>query len=403
MNSPTDTRYLGNTGGLDPLVPLPAIIEPAHYEREVERIFRRSWLLVGNTYDLPLPGSYLVLDMPTFNTSLLISRGHDNQIRAFHNICIHRGNKLVRSGSGTRKAHSCGFHGWTYSAEGKLIGVTDRPMFGDMELEKMGLPEVHCATWHTHIFVNFAAQPSETLTEWLEVMAPQYDGYFGTPDKNNFEKVNSFQVVTNGNWHLGVNAFTEGYHTMFIHRNTVPDYQGGRNNPMRHRPHMELMKRHSRYSAPSNPDHRITPAEDVCYRFGHKLFPEFRVDGSHLPVGVNPSKVDQWAFDVIELFPNHVMLTGAHWHMHMWFWPIDAGRTIIRMDNYAYPARNAGEKLGHAYFAARGREVFREDINTIEATQTMLRSGGIDKIILSRQEMALQHHFRVAQQMVAQS
>ena len=319
MNSPTDTRYLGNTGGLDPLVPLPAIIEPAHYEREVERIFRRSWLLVGNTYDLPLPGSYLVLDMPTFNTSLLISRGHDNQIRAFHNICIHRGNKLVRSGSGSRKTHSCGFHGWSYSAEGKLIGVTDRPMFGDMELEKMSLPQVHCETWHTHIFVNFAAQPSETLTEWLDVMAPQYDGYFGTPDKNNFEKVNSFQVVTNGNWHLGVNAFTEGYHTMFIHRNTVPDYQGGRSNPMRHRPHMELMKRHSRYSAPSNPDHRITPAEYVCYRFGRKLFPEFRVDGSHLPKGVNPSKVDQWAFDVIELFPNHVMLTGAHWHMHMWF------------------------------------------------------------------------------------
>jgi hypothetical protein len=73
------------------------------------------------------------------------------------------------------------------------------------------------------------------------------------------------------------------------------------------------------------------------------------------------------------------------------------------MDNYAYRAKNAGEKLGQAYFAARGREVFREDINTIEATQKMLRSKAIENIILSKQEMALQHHFRVARDMVAQA
>jgi Rieske 2Fe-2S family protein len=403
MNSPTDTRFLGETGDLQALVPLPRLVAPEHYALEVERIFRRSWLLVANTADLPESGSYLVLDMPTLSTSVLLTRGKDGRIRAFHNICIHRGNKLVRAGAGTKPAHTCGFHGWTYSLEGRLVGVTDRQMFGEVDLESMTLPGIHCEVWHTLVFLNFDREPRETLTEWLDVMAPQYDGYFGTPDANKFEKINSLQVVTNGSWHLGVNAFTEGYHTMFIHRNTVPDYQGGKNNPMRHRPHMELMKRHSRYSAPSNPDHKVTPAEDVCYRYGHKLFPEFRVDGSHLPAGVNPSKVEQWAFDVIELFPNHVMLTGANWHMNMWFWPMDAGRTLIRMDNYAYRAKNAGEKLGHAYFAARGREVFREDINTIEATQAMLRSNAIDNIILSRQELALQHHFRVVQQMVAEA
>ena len=403
MNSATETKYLGNTGGLQPLVPLPDIVDPAHYQLEVERIFKRSWLMVANTGDVPELGSYLVLDMPTFDTSLLITRGRDNRIRAFHNICIHRGNKLVRSGAGCKKVHTCGFHGWSFSSEGKLTGVTDRQMFVDVDLDNRTLPEVHCEVWQTLIFVNFDAQPRESLREWMDVMYPQYDGYFGTQDDPKFEKINSLQVVTEGSWHLGVNAFTEGYHTMFIHRNTVPDYQGGKGNPMRHRPHMELLKRHSRYSAPANPDHHVTPAEAISYAYGHKLFPEFRVDGAHLPPGVNPSKVESWAFDVIELFPNHVMLTGAHFHMNMWFWPIDAGKTLIRMDNYAYRAMNAGEKLGQAYFAARGREVFREDINTIEATQKMLRSKAIDNIILSRQEMALQHHFRVVQDMVSEA
>ncbi|HUU26015.1 MAG TPA: aromatic ring-hydroxylating dioxygenase subunit alpha [Methyloceanibacter sp.] len=395
MNDLAATAYHGEMGGLQHLVPLPEIIHPDNFEREVELIFRRSWLPLVHDYDLPEKGSYIVVEMPLFTTSILVVRGTDERIRCFHNICRHRGNKLVRGGKGCKRGFTCGFHGWTYSASGALTGVTDEQQFVDLDKSKLGLVSINCDVWEGMVFVNFDPEPRQTLSEWMEVMSDEFGGYF-----SGREKIASHRIVANCNWHLGVNSFTEGYHTLYIHKNTVPDYQGGSANPDRHRPHMELMKRHTRYSAPANPDHVVSTVEGLAHKFGRTLFPAFDIDGSHLPVGVNPGKYNLWAFDVVELFPNFVMLNGAHWHLFMWFWPIDAGRTVIQMDMYAYKAATVGEKLGHAYFRARGREVFREDVNTLEAMQEMLQSGAMPHIVLSRQEMALQHHFKVAGEMM---
>ncbi len=391
MNAVTQTKFRGDLAGLQHLVPIQAIVDPAHFEIERERIFRRSWMPIAHRNDFPERGSYTVVELPLFKTSALIVRGPDDRIRAFHNMCRHRGNKLVRGGSGCKLGFACAFHGWTYSATGQLTGVTDEHQFKDLDRAQFGLMPIHCEEWEGFLFVHFGEAPSESLAEWLGVMHGQYRGYFGGR-----EKISSLQIVAKCSWHLAVNAFTEGYHTAYLHKNTVPDYQGGRNNPNRHRPHMELMKRHTRYSAPANPDHKRTPVEVLAYDHGYKLFPDFKVDQSHLPEGVNPSKFPDWAFDVCELFPNFVMLNGHHWNMNIYYWPIDAGSTIVHMDIFARKAKNAGEKLSQGYFAARGREVFREDINTLEATQSMLASGAMKHMILSQQEMAIQHHFKVA-------
>jgi glycine betaine catabolism A len=198
-----------------------------------------------------------------------------------------------------------------------------------------------------------------------------------------------------------VNSFTEGYHTLYLHKNTARDYQGGKSNPNRHRPHMELTKRHHRYSAPANPDHRILPVEAIAIKYGRKLLPAFDFDYSMLPPGVNPSRYDKWAFDVVELFPNFVMLTGNHARAELWFWPIDHARTLVVNRAYNYKTKNLGERLSREYFRARGRDVVREDLNTLEAQQQMLSSGVLPHVLLSRQEMALQHHFAVSAEMMA--
>jgi phenylpropionate dioxygenase-like ring-hydroxylating dioxygenase large terminal subunit len=396
MNVVTQTKFLGDTARMDHLVPISDIIRPESFALEHERIFRRSWLPLVHRHDFPERGSYQVIDVPLFQTSLLVVRGADDKIRCFHNMCRHRGNKLLRGGKGCKLGFACGFHGWTYSATGTLTGVTDEAQFKGLDRTQLGLVPVTSEEWEGFVFVNFDTSPRETLRQWLDVMYDQYAGYF-----NDREKVASHRIVANCNWHIAVNAFTEGYHTLYIHRNTVPDYQGGRNNPDRHRPHMELLKRHTRYSAPANPEHKRAPVEALAYDHGIRLFPDFAVDGSHLPEGVNPSKINDWAFDVVELFPNFVMLTGANWHLNLFYWPIDAGRTIVQMDTYARRATTAGERLAQGYFKTRGREVFREDINTLEATYAALTSGAMPHMILSQQEMALQHHYKVARTMRA--
>ena len=75
-------------------------MQSEYYAREVERIFRRAWLAVASAADLPADNDYVVVDVPTLASSLIIARGADGQIRAFHNICRHRGNRLVNAGKG---------------------------------------------------------------------------------------------------------------------------------------------------------------------------------------------------------------------------------------------------------------------------------------------------------------
>jgi glycine betaine catabolism A len=391
----TQTPTVQAPTGVHTFVPLMDFLEEDHFQREIERVFRRAWLPVINVSDLPKPNSYLVLDMPTFKTSFLITRGEDNEVGVFHNMCRHRGNKLVRQGQGCARRFSCGFHGWTYGNDGRLQSITDHQQFGDLDAGTLGLIRVNSQVWEGLLFVNLEEQPHESLSGWMGKLYEGYNGYF-----DDLEKVASWQMTVNCNWHIAVNAFTEGYHTAFIHRETVPDYQGGKNNPMRHRPGMEFLRRHSRYSVAGNPEHKVTPVEELAYSFGHKYFPEFRVDTSHLPPAINPWKVQNWGFDIVHHFPCYILMAGARWAYSYWFWPIDKGRTLLRLDVFASKAKNAGERLGQAYYAARSRDVYREDLNTLEAIQSAFQSGAMREIVLSKQESALKHHYDMLKDML---
>lgn len=372
------------------------IISPENYQAELQKIWKRAWVAVARTEDVPEPGSYKVVEMPTYKTSLLVTRDMKGTVRVFHNICRHRGNKLVREGSGHIRNFVCGFHGWAFATSGELVLVTDETQFPNIDRSKLNLVPVHTEVWQGLVFVNFDKQPRQSLREWLGDLYGQFDGYFD--DK---VRQTSYEAVVNCNWHLAVNAFIEGYHTAYIHKHTAPDYQGGRTNPNRHRPLIETFRLHQRYSAPRNPEHKPTPAEALAYKHSWKLAPAFDGDSTGLPPGVNPLRTPMWAFDVVELFPNIVMLNSNYWHLGIWFWPVDHHKTLIRAERCFLAPRNAGDQLAQAYSRTRAREVLREDLNTLEATQQMLESGAMDTIVLSQQELALQHHYKMAADMMA--
>jgi len=107
----------GNLEGLDLKVNIRTILTPDYYAREIEGIFRRSWLVIGHSYDLPQPGDFFTRDLPGLNAALVVVRGKDGRIRAFHNICRHRGSPLVSESKGNqafmagptmRRARCCG-------------------------------------------------------------------------------------------------------------------------------------------------------------------------------------------------------------------------------------------------------------------------------------------------------
>jgi hypothetical protein len=131
----------------------------------------------------------------------------------------------------------------------------------------------------------------------------------------------------------------------------------------------------------------FVPGEKIAAKYGRMMIPAFDFDSSELPPGVNSARHDKWAFDVIEFFPNVFMLHGNCWQNEITYWPIDARHTLIINQAWAYKAKNLGERMSRSYFRARVRDVFREDLNTLEAQQAALSTGVMQEVVLSRQEI----------------
>ena len=102
--------------GTEP-IPIEPCISAEYFELERERIYKQTWLNVGRIEQLPRPGDYFVKDLPVCNTSVLLTRSRDGSIHAFHNMCSHRGNKIVWDHKGSCQNLTCKFHGWSYASQ----------------------------------------------------------------------------------------------------------------------------------------------------------------------------------------------------------------------------------------------------------------------------------------------
>jgi glycine betaine catabolism A len=392
-----ETVFKGNAERLVRRVPIGDLVTPERFAREQEKLFRRNWLIVGYDYEVPNNGDYVARDIPTLNAPIILIRGQDGKIRGFYNLCTHRGNKLVPEGKGSARHFTCGFHGWAFHADGKLAVVTDEGQFRDLDKSLLDMKPIDTEVWNGRVFMYFGKAPHASLAEWMGKMHDEYAGYF-----EQHRMINSRLVEVNCNWNLAINAFMEGYHTLYIHAKSVPDYQGGRTNPDRHRPFMEMFDRNIRYSAPSNPHHKETPAESLAWKYGKRCLPAFDGNVEGMPVGINPARATNWAFDVVQFYPNTVMILGNYWHIEMTFWPRDENRTHITGANYMYRAKDLGERLSQDFVLSRGRFVVREDMSTLEAQHQALKSGALTHFQLSQQETAVQHHYRVAADLLAE-
>src|SRR5262245_42672937 len=238
---PVTESITGDLSGIEFHVNVASMFTEAYFRKEIEGIFRRSWLAVCHTYDLPNPGDYRTRHIPGAGYNILIVRGRDNAIRAFHNICRHRGAMLTCKRSGnSRHGIACPYHGWTYNLDGSLRGITDSDQFPQVDKSTLGLVGIRCEVRHSLVFVNFD-NDAKSLDAWLgDLASPElYAGYFERCRPGELTSVN-----VRANWKLCVDGFLEGYHTLFVHKNTGGDYLGGDDNPMRHHPAVNLSKWH---------------------------------------------------------------------------------------------------------------------------------------------------------------
>ena len=197
-----------------PDIPGSRYVEKEFLALERERMWKRAWLFAGHTDQLPNPGSWFL----TRNTGspILVVRDLQGEVRAFYNTCQHRGAPLVKENEGESRGFVCGYHGWSYTLDGKLTAVRDKRDFVDLDFSCRSLVSVRCERLGSLIFINEDPE-AETLIEHLGPMAKELDQY--SLDTLRWVDSRSYEVPCNVK--ILLDAFLEVYHLKSIHQSTV--------------------------------------------------------------------------------------------------------------------------------------------------------------------------------------
>ena len=183
------------------------------YRREVERIFMKTWNLVGREDELPNPGDHLVLDM--CSESVIVMRGDDGVLRAFANTCRHRGTRLL-DGAGNCRAIICPYHGWTYARDGSLAGTPGMDRSIGFDQRDHHLIPVRLERWEGFVFVCFS-DDAPGLTEWLGDLPEQFASYRLGDMVCTRRKTYDLRA----NWKIYVENAMEDYHTPVVHKSSI--------------------------------------------------------------------------------------------------------------------------------------------------------------------------------------
>ena len=244
---------------------------------------------------------------------MLVIHGSDGVIRAFHNVCSHRGNKLVWEERGQCGGYlSCCFHGWTYDLEGKLRGVLDEDNFHEIARERLGLSPLATDTWKGFIFVHFQHEPEETLEEYLGGMTEE----FADHDLGALHLTFRYDVEERANWKVAIDAQNEIYHLPILGpvHGAFTDILETNEEGCTRFSHFKRFGRHTLWATGGNPDYVPAGVE--------QLIGAVPITPLELPTNS--------LFDFYVLFPNMVIafLPGGMMFTYN-FWPQAVDRTVL--------------------------------------------------------------------------
>lgn len=322
--------------------------DPSFLEVENERIFARTWQLVARASQFPQPGSFVTTTIA--GEPVLLVRGHEGEIRAMSNVCRHRAGP-VATGEGTRKVLQCGYHGWTYSLEGKLLGTPEFDRVENFSRENFCLPQFRVESWAGLVFVNLDSS-APPLREFLGDLIER----FAHRDFSRFELAQSKTWELSCNWKVYVDNYLEGYHIPIVHPSLFRelDYANYKTETRRY------------YSIQHSPIKRAgrikvnSPDDEAEYFW---VFP-------NLMINVYPDN-----------FSTNVILPDGH------------GRTLTVFDWYFENASDPAVRNEVERTVAFSDEIQLEDIGICEAVQRGLASRTYDRGRYSVARENGVHHF----------
>jgi len=192
------------------LLPRRAYHDEAIHAWERERFLRHDWVVVGREADAPASGTYFTTELD--GEPLLVVRGRDDELRAFYNVCQHRGTAVVEEPCGTAVRFQCPYHAWIYDLEGKLVRAKHTEDLEEFSLGDYGLNAVRLETWQGFVFVNLdpeAAPLADQLGDLVERFA-RFD--FGA-----LRSARTISYDVAANWKFVAENYSECYHCPGLH------------------------------------------------------------------------------------------------------------------------------------------------------------------------------------------
>jgi len=197
--------------------------DPEVFRGELERFFCKRWVCVGRENQITTAGDYFLRDFA--GESIIVTRDRDHSVQAFFNVCRHRGTRICATGEGRFAGRiQCGYHGWTYGLDGRLIGAPH--MHESFRREDYPLNRVAAETWDGHIFVNLSQEPQPLAAQLADL--PQKFSHWQMADLRLYRR-KAYEVKAN--WKLIILNYNECLHCPILHPalSSITDYLSGEN------------------------------------------------------------------------------------------------------------------------------------------------------------------------------
>ena len=343
-------------------------IDPAILAVEKEKIFRRTWQLVGTLGQScgEMNGrSRTIADTETFFTAevadepIVIVRDKEGTLRAFSNVCRHRAGPIAQ-GSGCKNVLRCGYHGWTYTLDGRLIGTPDVEGVEFFDRSTMGMVPLRLEIWEQFIFVNFDLK-AEPLSSFLGAIPAQARGF----QFAGLRSVERRDYVLDCNWKVYVDNYLEGYHIPIAHPGLMReiDYAQYRTDTFRY---------YSQQFAPI----RAMKTEDTAER-------------SYPPGTGLQEALYFWIFPnlMLNIYPDNVSTNLIV--------PISQEKTLTIFEWFFHDSASEKARDRIRKAVAFSDEVQQEDIGLCESVQRGLRSAMYDRGRYSVRRENGVHHFHM--------
>ncbi|MEM9580164.1 MAG: aromatic ring-hydroxylating dioxygenase subunit alpha [Pseudomonadota bacterium] len=340
---------------------------PALLDLEKDAIFLRHWQIACHVSDVAEPGSFITLDL--CGERALVLRDQQGEVRAFNNICRHRGSRLVTKEQGhCPKALICPFHGWVYNLDGTLRGAARPESYPPLDKHEFGLTAIEMEIWNGFVFLRFKPGPQPGVAELMAPFAEEIGAY----RMENFVPTTGMWTEESPvNWKSIRDVDNEGYHVAMAH----PALQDLYGSTYADEPYVDGISRS---------DGRFTPTKGR--RWAVRNYKKMTKPQPYLPDNLH----DTWLY--YGLFPNTVIAATPETILFYQEFPLAIDRSIIRSATYRHPQEDRQQRAARYLIERIDRETVEEDMQLTIWSNESMTSSSFEGFHLSDLEYGVRTH-----------